>query len=59
MIRWLLWLLAGALLGGIVHLVDGADPAAHRDAGRLFAARRRSRRSTRSRRCRSRRRRTP
>ena len=38
MIRWLLWLLGGLLLGGIVHLGNGAAAAAHRDAGRLHAA---------------------
>ena len=47
MIRWLLWLLGGLLLGGIVHLATRAAAAAHRDAGRLYAACRRSRRSTR------------
>ena len=41
MIRWLLWLLGGLLLGGIVHLVERAAAAAHRDAGRLCAPRRR------------------
>ena len=38
MIRWRSGCSGALLLGGIVHLVDGADPAAHCDAGRLFAA---------------------
>ena len=37
MIRWLLWLLGGLLLGGIVHLATVLFLAAYRDAGRLFA----------------------
>ena len=44
MIRWLLLLLGGALLGGIVHLATVLHPAAHRDAGCLCAARTASRR---------------
>jgi hypothetical protein len=57
MIRWLLWLLAGALLGGIVHLVAVLilPRTATQDA--LFAALPDRSRSMQSRRCRSRRRR--
>ena len=39
MIRLPLWIFGALLLGGIVHLVDGAGDAAGGDAGRLFAAR--------------------
>ncbi len=38
LMRWLLWLLAGALLGGIVHLVTILVLPTDRDPGRLFAA---------------------
>ena len=39
MIRLALWMLGGVLLGGIVHLAHRAGAAAHRDPGRLLAAR--------------------